>query len=121
MAEKTVLADDLDGTLEAHRCAFTWAGVEYNIDLAGENLTAFEQWHATAARWVEVARPETPTEPDRKISRAHSAVVAAGVDIAVLRAWADDNNVTLPRAGRIPGAVVKRYLAATASPNGVAR
>lgn len=109
MAERTVLADDIDGTLEATRCEFTWEGVDYTIDLSGKNLLEFQDWQATARRFVRAAHVV-----ERKRKRGASQATP-GVDLAQLRKWAEANDITVPRVGRIPTATVKRYLSETSA------
>lgn len=103
-----VLADDIDGTLQATHCVFTWGGVEYTIDLAGGNLDEFRDWESVARKWVKHGHVAKKPKRTRQ-----STTEERGYDIDMLRKWAESRGITIPRAGRIPRATIDRYLGDT--------
>lgn len=108
MAVKTIekIIDDIDGTEGAEHVIFGFDGVQYRIDLSSENKAKLHQaldlyiGHATKVTSASGGR----RSPGRSSSGASS-------DAKAIRAWAAENDVTVPARGRIPSAVVEQWKA----------
>lgn len=98
------ITDDLTGKViseeEAVHVAFTYEGVEYEIDLGQKNATKFD----------EVLRPYI--EAGRRVGGRKKASGAPKRNLEVIRSWARANGHTVSDRGRIPNAVVEAYEAA---------
>jgi len=111
MAVKTIeqITDDIDGTEGAEHVAFGFDGVQYTIDLSSENKGKLREaldlyiGHATKVSAASAGR--------RSAGRSTSGVVS---DAKAIRAWAAENDVTVPARGRIPAAVVEQWKASQA-------
>ena len=114
MARRIVhqLVDDLDGSVlevgEGETVLFSVDGTAYEIDLSGDNATAFRDALAPyldAARSVSSSRsagsngrPRRRAEPTR--------------DYTEIRAWAKANGHQVSERGRVPSTVLDAYDAA---------
>lgn len=105
MARRTVVVvtDDLDGSTKAEALTFSFEGVDYTIDLAKKNRTAFEK----AIRPYIEAATELPQKPAKR-----RATGTKGRDLAAVRAWANANGLAVSARGRVPEAVLAQYDAA---------
>jgi hypothetical protein len=104
----THVTDDIDGSPNAEIVTFALQGVDYTIDLSQKNLDkltkALSPFIGKATRQrANGSRPAPKTNgrSDR------------GYEIAALREWAAKKKISLPQRGRIPGAIVQQYLAAS--------
>lgn len=108
MARKvnTVVVDDMNPELEAdHTIAFTFEGVDYEIDLATENADRFR--HAISP-YIDAAqrvggrkkRAGKPADPRTTIDREQTKAI---------RAWAQSAGHEISDRGRIPQAIVDAY------------
>lgn len=109
MGQRTILVDDLDGTeseVESYRL-LSEDGRPLVIDLNKKNADKFRKalepfW--TAARLDEAA----PAAPARaKATRKSSG--SGRSDTAQIRAWARENNLTVPDRGRLKPDVIEAY------------
>lgn len=106
----TEFVDDLDGGKADRTIAFTFDGVNFEIDLSKKNATAFEKAlkpYLQAARKVRRSPSRTTT---RTTSRRRSK--RTGPDLAAVRDWARANGHTISDRGRIPTAVLEAYSSA---------
>lgn len=104
-----VLIDDLDGAkLEDGRTvSFSHLGVDYEIDLSGENALKLDE---ALAPFVGVARR---VGGRRTRGTAAVAAPAAKEDLAALRQWASENGYEVAARGRVSQTVKDAYNAAT--------
>lgn len=108
MARKVHIAvvDDMNPDLEADEAiAFTFEGVDYEIDLAAENAEKFR--HAIAP-YVAAAR----RVGGRKARAGRPAPTRSVLDreqTRAIRAWAKSAGHAISERGRIPQAVVDAY------------
>jgi Lsr2 len=114
VASKTVLIDDLDGKTEgAEPTFFSLDDVFYKIDLADANrkkLTDFLQAYIDKGYRVEGPKGGRRTP-------AGSTNGFGEIDPAVVRAWAQANNIPVGDKGRVPEEIVNRYKLAKAEEN----
>jgi hypothetical protein len=104
----TELIDDLDGGKADRTIAFTFDGINYEIDLAKKNAAAFEK---SIKLYVEHAR-KARRAPARAAGRRRAGAVAAGPDLAAVREWARANGHSVSDRGRIAASVMEAYAAA---------
>ncbi len=124
MAQQTtiVLTDDLDGSKAVETVSFALDGAHYEIDLNAKNAKNLRK---TVAEFVDAGRKiRTPAAaaarvaPARGGSRKSSGGTAGKTDkseLAAIRAWAADNNVTVAARGRISEDVKAQYAASKAA------
>jgi hypothetical protein len=114
MAQKTIvtLIDDLDGGEASETVSFGLDGVEYSIDLSGDNagrLRAGLEEFVTNARRVGGRKTRVATT---------KTVLRAGGDKAqnqAIREWARGQGRRISDRGRIPSDLVTQFQAAHAS------
>jgi hypothetical protein len=113
MARTTVvqITDDLDGSQNAQEVMFSFDGVDYVIDLGKKNRAAFEK---AVKPYLDAARREpgkrAGTTRRRKPARTGTTgSTAARRDLAAIRKWAKDHDITISDRGRIPAHVVEQY------------
>lgn len=95
------LTDDLDGETPADTTVeFALDGINYEIDLADINAAKLR---ADLAKWVDCARKT------RVNTRPRRAGTGRREELAPIRAWAEQNGITVPSRGRIPDKVVKAF------------
>jgi hypothetical protein len=99
------VTDDLDGSKAAETVAFSYDGQSYEIDLNKRNTSALRK---ILAPYIDAAR-STRSQP--KAVRRKSTP-----DPKVVRAWALENGVEVPRRGRVPLSVVAAYQAGMTRP-----
>ncbi|MEO9322260.1 Lsr2 family protein [Nocardioides sp. C4-1] len=110
MAKTTIVhvTDDLDGSKDAQSVTFAFQGVEYTIDLAKKNLSAFEK---ALKPYIEAAtRVPAPSKARSAKSGAArtTAKRSAGADYAAIRDWARSEGLEVSDRGRIPRAIATR-------------
>lgn len=107
MAKTTVINSDISGAASAKTVTFGWDGKSFEIDLTEKEKTELAK---TLKRYLEAARPAP--KGTNTTGPARSGRRAVGPAPAVVRAWARANKVKVPDRGRIPEAVMEKYLAA---------
>jgi hypothetical protein len=104
-----VLVDDLDGTEAVESVMLGWNGQWRRIELSEKNLAALSK---AVDRFWEAGRPVTDRGGASRRARGARAD-KNGRDPKAIRAWAAANGIAVPKRGRIPGDVEKRYNQAT--------
>lgn len=106
MAKNTIveITDDIDGSKNAQEVTFSFQGVNYTVDLAKKNLTAFEK---ALQPYIDVA---TKVPGSRAATRRGGS--APRQDLASIRAWAQQNGIEIAPRGRISKDVIAQYEAA---------
>ena len=96
--------DDLDSATET--VAFSYRGVNYEIDLSEKNATALDE---VLAPYLENARRvrTKPPAPRRRVAK--SSVPAGPREV---RAWAKSQGIGVSDRGRISADVMRQYQAA---------
>ena len=99
MARKVTVAleDDLDGGPADQTVRFALNGADYEIDLSGQNATAFRE---QLTPFIEHARTAGPGPARPAASRQRSTHI---------RAWAKEHGIAVNQRGRIPASVVEQY------------
>lgn len=120
MAQKTkvILIDDVEGGEADETVTFALDGVSYEIDLTSERAA---QLRDALAPWVGHARKAggrsgasgSGRRAARSTGSSGSGSTGSGVDTAAVREWARENGHTVSERGRISGAVLEAYKAAT--------
>lgn len=97
MSTKTILIDDLDGTVADHTIAFVIQGNRYTIDLSKKNAKKF--WDAINP-FIEAAK---------NLDAAHTEVIeaetAAVTQRQTIRDWARKQGYEVSSRGRISQAI----------------
>src|SRR6476646_3129660 len=108
MAQKITVAleDDLDGGPADETVRFGLGGADYEIDLSTKNANAFRR---QLAPFIEHARKAGRGQPRRRPGRTASSRERS----ADIRAWAQDQGITVSDRGRISASVAEQYDAAT--------
>ena len=115
MARKMIeqLTDDLDGTIldagTGETMTFTVDGRSYEMDLSTENAATFRD---VLAPYVKVARSASSSKTGRSRSTRSSGQQRRGYDLAIIRAWAQDNGLEVPARGRVSNKVIDAFNAA---------
>ncbi|MBV9846649.1 MAG: Lsr2 family protein [Kutzneria sp.] len=112
MAQKTIveLIDDLDGSKADESVSFALDGVEYSIDLSGENAGKLR---GALADYVEKAQRVGGRK--QRGAGGGRTVVRAGGDRAqnqAIREWARSQGEQISDRGRIPQELVTKFQAA---------
>ena len=112
MAQQTtvILTDDIDGGKAVETISFGLDGKQYEIDLGTKNAKNLRK---AVAAYIEAGRKVSTASPRRGATK--KVVPAEGPDLSVIRAWAQENGVTVATRGRIAASVKEQYLAATGS------
>jgi Lsr2 len=112
MAKTLTVTDDLDGSANAQTVTFSLNGKGFEIDLSKKNAASLEK---ILKPYIDAARPAAAsgrrsgsTGPGR--GRGKRATPA--VDLASVRAWANEAGIQVSDRGRISGAVLEQYAAA---------
>lgn len=105
MAQKVSieLVDDLDGSTASETVTFGLDGTHYEIDLNKKNATKLR---ATLKTYVSSARTTGRGKVKPQAKRT------TGPDPKLVRQWATENGIEVPKQGRVPKAVVDQYVAA---------
>ena len=106
MARKveTFLVDDISGETAAETVRFGIDGTSYEIDLSEDNAARLR---GGLEDWIAVAR-KAGSAPKRQVKSDRA-------DTQAVRDWARANGHEVGDRGRMPGAVVDAYRAATAA------
>jgi hypothetical protein len=117
----TVFIDDISGeelTEDGETVSFALDGVQYEIDLSGENAEELRQALAT---YIEHARRTGGRSRassgsggggSRRSGASSSSGRRSSSDTQAIRAWAQQNGHTVSDRGRIPSSVIEAYEAA---------
>jgi hypothetical protein len=103
-----VLVDDIDGTEAVESVMLGWNGQWRRIELSEKNLAALSK---AVDRFWEAGRPVAERGGSRRTRAARAET--NGRDPKAIRAWAEANGIAVPKRGRIPGEIEKRYNQAT--------
>lgn len=105
-----ILIDDLDGTEISSESggtvAFSFQGINYEIDLSAENTEEFTE---LLSEYIEKARKVIGTQ---KPARKSTAARGASQDLSAVRAWLREQGHQVSNRGRIPGELIAAYEAA---------
>src|SRR5882757_3624480 len=111
MAQKTIveLIDDLDGSKADENVTFAVDGVEYSIDLSGDNASKLR---GALAPFVDNAQ-RVGGRKQRGVNTARTAVKAGGdkAQNQAIREWARSKGEKISDRGRIPHDLVARFQA----------
>ncbi len=107
MARRTqvVLIDDIDGQEldgNARSLTFSFAGVDYSIDLSEKNKRKFEK----------ALEPYIAAAQRIGGGRGRKSASATGLDLKAVRAWAASNGIQVSGRGRVPASVIEQFKAA---------
>lgn len=108
MAQKTVITivDDLDGSElpedEGQTVRFALDGVQYDIDLSGDNAGALRK---VLEPYVESGR----RTGGRRSAGGHTRRVTTDVDTRAVREWARSRGIEVSSRGRVPADVIAQY------------
>lgn len=105
---QVVLVDDIDGGEAQETVAFSYQGVNYEIDLSEEHA---QELAGDLAKWIEAARRVGGRQmrSGKSAKRSRSASNAG-----LIREWAHSQGITVSERGRIPAEIVSAYEAAQA-------
>lgn len=115
MATRTITTqtDDLDGSEPAATITFALEGTSYEIDLSEEHATQLREALAGYIAHARKANRSASAGTARRSTHTRTSTQSSrGYDAKAVRAWAADNDITVPGRGRIPGAVLEQYRAA---------
>lgn len=102
------ITDDIDGSTDAQPVEFSYAGIDYTLDLGKKNRAALEKAlkpYIQAGTKVSKRAPRGNTRGSTRRRRPGSN----GTNLAAVRAWANENGYEVSNRGRIPGAVLEAY------------
>lgn len=106
----TELIDDIDNTAGAQTVAFSFEGVDYEIELADENRAAFRE---ALDLYITKGRKATGSAANKTRRRSNSAATGLGRDeLQAIRDWARANGHPVSDRGRIAFSIVEAYRAA---------
>lgn len=115
MAQKTVLIDDIDGSVGAETITFAVDGVVYEIDLNAENAAELRQ---SFTDWTDHARvtsrPRGTARANTTRNNARSDRAANAEENQRIREWANANGYQVSDRGRFSIEVLAAYRAAHA-------
>lgn len=96
---QVILEDDLDGSTANETVRFGLDGVDYEIDLSGDNASRLRD---NFAEWVGHAR---------RLSRSRASVAKGGKtgSPTEIREWAKNNGYEVSSRGRVPAHVREAY------------
>jgi hypothetical protein len=99
----TQLTDDLDGSPATETVTFAYQGRSYEIDLSAEHARELEEH---LGPYLEHGR--RLRKPRGKATGGNGQ---RELDTKAVRQWAKDEGIEVPRRGRIPQDIVRRYVA----------
>lgn len=113
MAKHTVtqITDDLDGSKDAQEIAFSFQGVDYNVDLGKKNLAALEK--ALKPYLDAATKVAKRSSVSRRSSSRSTKATAGNGDLRDVRTWAKTNGIKVSERGRVSRSVLEQYDAAT--------
>ena len=98
----THITDDLDGSKDAEDVTFSFAGIEYSIDLSKKNRAALEK----ALKPYIDAGTKVSKRPARGRTRKSNT---SGTSQRDVRDWAKSQGIEVSNRGRVPVAIVEQY------------
>ncbi|MDV7102061.1 Lsr2 family protein [Gordonia amicalis] len=114
--QTVTVVDDLDGREldpeEAHTVAWTWLGVDYELDVSPANLDKIEEGKVTVAKLLTASTRVGGRRQVRGSSKRNGASNASSSQNAQIREWATANGFEVSPRGRIARDVVEAYEAA---------
>jgi hypothetical protein len=107
MALHQIRTDDVTGDPDAETFVITVNGKGVEIDLSDKSVAKLTAalapyWKAGSESDYDVERRQRKTKTRPKYG--------ADYDFPALKAWAQQNGVQLPKAGRMPRAIIDQYL-----------
>jgi Lsr2 len=109
MAQRVVLADDLDGSEATQTISYTIDGQEYEIDLSEENVQRFHQaLEPFVANSRQVQRQAQPVRRGRGDGRRRSGGSGRD-DLHAIREWAMGRSMDVSRRGQIKKEIIDAY------------
>ena len=110
MAVTTIRTDDLTGEPNASSVVIAVNDRGVQLDLSEDSIKKLTlllapYWEAGRESSYDVVPAMQRRSRDRQTRQANREY-----DLVELRAWADRNNIELPKRGRIPQAIIDRYL-----------
>ncbi|WP_165357006.1 histone-like nucleoid-structuring protein Lsr2 [Nocardioides zhouii] len=110
MAKTTVthITDDIDGSKDATEVAFSFAGVDYVIDLGKKNAAAMEKALRPYIDHATKVPARTSASSRRKSPRSD----ASRRDLTKVREWAREQGIEVSDRGRVSASVIEQYEAA---------
>ena len=114
MAQQTtvLLTDDIDGTKAVETVSFGLDGKQYQIDLGAKNAKNLRQ---AVAAYIEAGRKVRPSSGTRVATSKATKAPSGSADLAAIRAWANENGITVASRGRVAESVKEQYRAANAN------
>ena len=102
MAQQTtvILTDDIDGGKAVETVSFGLDGKQYEIDLGTKNAKNLRK---AVAAYIDAGRKVSAASTRRAATK--KVAPADGPDLAAIRAWAQENGVTVATRGRIAASV----------------
>lgn len=109
MAKTTItqITDDMDGSKDASEVSFSYAGVDYTIDLSRKNRAAFDK---AVKPYIEAAAKVSKRSVSRR--RSSSSVASSTRNYAAIREWARGQGIEVSERGRVASSVIEQYDAA---------
>jgi hypothetical protein len=101
-----IVTDDLDGSENAERVAFSLDGVSYEIDLASKNRAKLEK---ALAPFIEAGRKAPRSSTRRRGAGQNGSSADRG---AAVRAWAKASGLKVSERGRVSADIMRQYEAA---------
>jgi hypothetical protein len=105
-----LLQDDLDGSEADRTFAFSFDGVDYEIDLSNENLAKLQR---EMSPWTTAARRVGRGVKDMSKVRKSTLTAFPGVtksDLHLIRVWAEENGYQVADRGRIANDIIQAWL-----------
>jgi hypothetical protein len=105
-----LLQDDLDGSEADRTFAFSFDGVDYEIDLSNENLAKLQR---AMSPWTTAARRVGRGMKDIAKARKSAMTAFPGVtksDLQLIRVWAGENGYRVSDRGRIANDIIQAWL-----------
>jgi len=116
VVETQEYTDDIDGSRAAETVGFGFDGQTYEIDLSRANKRAFEKMMKPYLQNARKARAGRGTRAGgrarssgRPAARPAAARSGGGRDLAAIRAWANEQGLTVAQRGRISKDVLDAY------------
>lgn len=108
MARHVQLIDDIDGSAADRTFKFAVDGVEYELDLSGDNIREFNQ---AIAGFVESARraPARVGRPRKERSNVIKVDGGAAGRAAEVRSWAKDAGFSVSEKGKLSAEVWEAF------------
>jgi hypothetical protein len=107
------LVDDLDGEVlepgTGAEVSFSLDGISYEIDLSDSHA---EELREKLAPWIAAGRKTGSAVGAARSGARKGRRASSRSDLAAVRAWAEENSITVSARGRVAGSVLAAYDAA---------